>query len=81
GSRTSSSREFIQQVSPKIAVNSSGYANQFNHPHPLIKQVYLDQGIKFYDTRDKGMIELLFNDKGINIEQYSEVNPHFWQVD
>ncbi len=81
GSRTSSSQQFVKQVSPKIAVNSSGYANQFNHPHPLIKQVYLDQGIKFYDTKDKGMIELLFNESGVNIEQYSELNHHFWHLD
>ena len=81
GSRTSSSSEFIKLVNPKMAINSSGYANQFNHPHPLIKQLYLDKDIEFYDTQDKGMIELLFNHNGIGIQQYSVTNHHFWQVD
>ena len=81
GSRTSSSKEFIKKVSPKIALNSSGYANQFNHPHPLIKKRYIDNKIKFYDTQDKGMIELLFTKEGINLRQYSDVNHHFWEID
>ncbi len=81
GSRTSSSKNFIQKVSPKMVVNSSGYANQFNHPHPLIKQQYLKKGIEFYDTQNQGMIELLFNEKGINIKKYSEIKHRFWQVE
>ena len=80
GSRTSSSNNFIKQVNPKIAINSAGFANQFNHPHPLIRQLYLDSGIEFYDTQNKGMIELNFNSYGIDIQQYAEINPHFWHV-
>jgi competence protein ComEC len=80
GSKTSSSQDFIQQVNPKIALNSSGYSNQFNHPHPMIRQRYIDNGIRFYDTQERGMIELLFSKIGISIEQYSDINPHFWQV-
>jgi competence protein ComEC len=81
GSRTSSSLNFINIVSPKIALNSSGYNNQFNHPHPKIKQLYLDKSIEFLDTQDKGMIELLFTNSEIKFHQYSDSNHHFWQVD
>ena len=80
GSRTSSSKAFIKQVAPKIAVNSSGFANQFNHPHPLIKQLYLDQDVVFYDTQTKGMIELVFKSNDIKIQQYADVHPHFWDT-
>ena len=80
GSRTSSSKAFIKLVAPKVAVNSSGFANQFNHPHPLIKQLYLDQGIIFYDTQTKGMIKLVFKDHDIKIQQYADVYPHFWDT-
>lgn len=81
GSRTSSSQEFIHKVNPKVALNSSGYANQFNHPHPLIKQLYSDKGIQFFDTQTKGMIEVSFDNTGVNIEQYSDRNHHFWEVE
>jgi len=80
GSRTSSHLSFVQAVKPIYAVNSSGYGNQFNHPHPDIKQLYLDQGIAFYDTQDKGMIEILFVDHSIQLNQYAETHPHFWFV-
>ena len=34
GSKTSSSEEFLQAVSPSVAVISAGYENSFGHPHP-----------------------------------------------
>ena len=81
GSRTSSGNDFVNTVNPKIVLNSSGYANQFNHPHPLIKKLYLEKGIEFFDTQDKGMLEVLYNENGYNLKQYSDVNRHFWQVE
>ncbi|MCF6288576.1 MAG: DNA internalization-related competence protein ComEC/Rec2 [Proteobacteria bacterium] len=80
GSKTSSSKDFITQVNPKTAINSSGFANQFNHPHPHIKQAYLTNGSEFLDTQDQGMIELLFQNSNISILSYQQSNKHFWQV-
>jgi len=80
GSRTSSSIDFINHVDPSIAINSSGFANQFNHPHPLIKKVYLDKAIKFYDTQKKGMIEISLMRNGIRVNQYVDNYPHFWDI-
>lgn len=78
GSRSSSGLDFLEAVHPKIAVNSSGFANQFHHPHPLIIERYKEQNIQFLDTQDKGMIELLFTDKSIKVNQYLDEHPHFW---
>ncbi len=80
GSRTSSSAGFVKHVNPRIAINSSGFANQFNHPHPVIKQRYVDNKIQFYDTQEEGMIEIKFASNGIKVESYKEENRHFWYV-
>lgn len=81
GSRTSSSVHFIQAVNPSYAINSAGFANQFNHPHPIIKQRYSDLGIAFYDTQALGAITVEFNSDEIFIETHKEKHQHFWQVD
>jgi len=80
GSKTSSSQNFIQAVNPKYAINSSGYANQFKHPHALIKERYTQSGIKFYDTQSSGMITIDMNSKGIKIISYLEESKHFWHI-
>jgi competence protein ComEC len=81
GSRSSSGEDFIDAVKPEYALNSSGYANQFNHPHPLIKQSYKDKAIKFLDTQDKGMVEVVFKRKSIQTSQYLDKHHHFWNTE
>jgi len=78
GSQSSSSKEFLKAVNPKIAINSSGFANQFHHPHPKILERYKKASIQFIDTQEKGTIELLFTDQPIKVNQYIDDNPHFW---
>jgi competence protein ComEC len=80
GSRTSSGLEFIQAVNPKFAINSSGFMNQFNHPHPQIKQIYLEKSIEFYDTQEKGMIEIKFLSEGTSIESYRDKKRNIWDL-
>ncbi len=56
GSNTSSSKEFLDQVLPQIAIISVGKDNSYGHP----KQVILDRlnkiGALIYTTKDKGNI-------------------------
>ena len=58
GSRTSSSPEFIEQVSPSVAVISVGADNRFGHPHAETLEV-LEQyapEARVMTTRDHGTI-------------------------
>lgn len=81
GSFSSSSEDFIKAVSPILAVNSSGYANQFNHPHVNIVERYEDLKIPFYDTQSSAMIEIFADNNEIKIFSFLNRNPHFWYVE
>ena len=61
GSKTSSSKGFIQQVAPAMAIISSGYKNQFRHPHPSIVERYRALGITVFNTAHSGAIEIDFS--------------------
>lgn len=82
GSNTSSTADFIAAVSPKIALNSSGAYNQFNHPTEQVKAVYKRQNIPFIDTQESGRITLttpVNKQETFKITQYRQQNPRFWR--
>ncbi|MFY1664416.1 DNA internalization-related competence protein ComEC/Rec2 [Pseudomonas sp. Pseu.R1] len=58
GSRTSSSKRFIQTVSPKGVLISRGRNNAFGHPHPLVMSRYRWLGIDTHDSAELGAITL-----------------------
>ncbi len=43
--------EFIKDISPKIAVCSSNYNNQFDHPRTEIRNILYEQGVNLYTTK------------------------------
>ena len=68
GSRTSSSRRFLEAVSPSIAVISAGKDNRFGHPHPETLEAlvgYAPAELTFL-TADHGTIELITDGKTIS---------------
>ncbi len=60
GSKTSSSQEFIEAVSPDVAVISSGQGNQYRHPHEEILATLAKYGIEIRRTDEEGDISFLF---------------------
>ena len=56
GSNTSSSRKFLEQVSPEIAVISVGKDNKYGHPKQVIIDRLNKMGIKIYRTDLNGTI-------------------------
>ncbi|MDO8474359.1 MAG: MBL fold metallo-hydrolase [bacterium] len=60
GSKTSSSKEFIEAVSPDIAVISSGEGNSYGHPHEEVLARFLEFGIDILRTDELGDITLRF---------------------
>jgi competence protein ComEC len=64
GSDTSTSPEFLSNVSPGVAVISAGANNSFGHPHQSVINLLNKFKIKYLETKD-GAIE--FRSDGTNI--------------
>ncbi|WP_158598210.1 DNA internalization-related competence protein ComEC/Rec2 [Falsibacillus albus] len=60
GSETSTSDDFLDGISPKIAVISVGKNNRYGHPDPSIIQKLEERHIKIYRTDQMGAIEYVF---------------------
>lgn len=64
GSKTSSSKEFLDAVKPKIALIGVGKNNNFGHPSSSVLQSLKDNGIQFYRTDESGEISICLNREG-----------------
>lgn len=56
GSRTSTSQEFFEAVSPSCAVISCGEDNSYGHPHAETLNTFRMNGVKVYRTDEDGTI-------------------------
>ena len=54
GSSTSSSKNFLNQINPKVIVISCGKNNDYGHPHKEVMQRYEKLGAKIYRTDESG---------------------------
>jgi len=68
GSKTSSAAEFIEKVSPEIAVIQCGKDNRYGHPHPETLATLEKFGIKILRTDLKGDIKIVSNGNYVKIE-------------
>ncbi len=68
GSKTSSADEFIQEVSPEIAVISCGAGNSYGHPHEEVLAVLEKFAIRILRTDEDGDIKIVSNGIDYKIE-------------
>ena len=73
GSRRSSSGQFLDAVSPSIAVLSSGRYNPFGHPHEEVIERLEERGIDIYRTDRDGAIMIAETDNGHVIKRYRDL--------
>ena len=64
GSKTSSIKEFIEAVKPKVALIGVGENNKFGHPNDEALERLNIYGVKIYRTDKMGEISITINDKG-----------------
>lgn len=59
GSKTSNSEDFINAISPEIAVISCGKDNSYGHPHQEVLDVFAKYDIKVLRTDMEGDIRII----------------------
>ena len=69
GSRTSSCKEFINQIKPKYSIISVGKDNKFNHPNKETLETLKNS--KIYRTDENGSIMFKIKNNKLKIETCS----------
>ena len=69
GSATSTSDEFLDAVSPKIAVISVGKDNKFGHPSGITLDKLSERGIKTYRTDEDGAVFVRSDGRRIEVSR------------
>ncbi len=72
GSNSSSGLEFLQQLSPLMALNSAGALNSYGHPHADVQARLALLQIPLLDTGQQGAIELRFRAAEVEIWLYRQ---------
>lgn len=71
GSKTSSTKEFLEVVSPKVCLIGVGKNNNFGHPSNEVIDRIENMGIKIYRTDKMGEIAITVNRKGkFSVKKY-----------
>jgi len=70
GSKTSSGEEFIEKVSPEIAVISAGKDNSYGHPYPEVLETLAKYGIKVLRTDENGDIKIISDGKSYGVSNF-----------
>lgn len=79
GSRTSSSKPFIQAVDPQIVLFSTGYHNRFGFPKPTVVRRYQTHGARLKNTAESGAIQLrLSAHTDLSPQSYRQIVKRYW---
>ena len=65
GSKTSSTKEFLKVVNPRIALIGVGKDNKYGHPNKEVIEKLERIGTKIYRTDEDGEVSIRVNKKGI----------------
>ncbi len=60
GSESSTSRELLKMIRPKVALISVGKDNFYGHPHQQTLQILKDYGVEIYRSDLQGMVTIFY---------------------
>ncbi len=78
GSRTSTTPDFLDAVSPRLAVIPVGHRNRYGHPAPEVLARLQRRGISVARTDREGAILLRFSRDGIQVRRAREAHRRYW---
>jgi len=83
GSKTSSTRPFIQAVQPEYVVISSKYYNQWRFPHASVMANFIEVNATVYNTAYDGEVIFEFSNNKLTIQAYRQrwFAPWYMQID
>ncbi len=64
GSDTSTSPEFVQAITPVMAVISAGQGNSYGHPHETVLDTLTQSAVAVHTTKDEGRVTFVFSGAG-----------------
>lgn len=64
GSRTSTTNELLNKITPEYALISCGLGNSYKHPHQSVLNLFVEHDVVFYRTDLHGDILLTVNENG-----------------
>ena len=73
GSRTSSSPQFIDAVSPEVTVVSAGRSSRFRLPHATVLKRYRARGCQIFQTALNGAVQFNTDGRSLDIKPFIEV--------
>jgi competence protein ComEC len=76
GSKTSSTRDFVAAVAPKVAVVSAGEANPFGHPAEGTIERYAQAGVHLLRTDRNGAVTALTDGHALTVTTFVESHPN-----
>ena len=78
GSKTSSSKEFLDAVHPQFIMVSAGYRNRFGHPKNEILDRYAASGATVFRSDRDGAVTFRFDGGQVRAETYRQSHPRYW---
>jgi competence protein ComEC len=77
GSKSASSQDMINAVSPKYAVFSAGFMNRFGHPRSEVLERYRSAGAQTLITSHSGALHFDFKSP-LQINSQRQMAPRYW---
>ncbi len=79
GSATSSSYPWIKSVQPQQIVFTSGYLNQFGHPHSSVRARFEQWGTSISSTALEGAVKIIIDpNQPMLIQPHRALRPRYW---
>ena len=78
GSKTSSSKAFVEHSQATIAIAQAGHYNRYHHPDPQVVRQWQQAGSLFYSTIDSGAIRVQSRALGLLHQAEKEQRKRYW---